>query len=103
MQAVRILAGGATSPLGLTALQTAMCARARRLNPVETPFVDRRGRRAGACLSGVAGFEVTGYARLIELAASALRDAVRSDSGGGAQLPPRAGGPWPAIVALPDA
>src|SRR4051794_40829700 len=93
MQAVRILAVGATSPLGLPALQTAMCARARRLNPVETPFVDRRAQRAGACVSGVGGFEMTGYARIVELAASALRDAMRT----------AAVAPCPAIVALPEA
>src|SRR5262245_36231221 len=89
---VRIVAIGAVSPLGLSALQTAMGVRARRLCPAETPYRDRRGRTVGLCVAGVAGFDVIGYERLLCLAASALVDTVG--------LAPE--GTWPAVVALPD-
>ena len=43
-----VVAVGARAPLGLSALQLAMCARARRLVPTTTLVSDKRGHYIGA-------------------------------------------------------
>lgn len=86
----RIVSCGAVAPLGRTALQVAMCARARRLVPESLALCDKRGRRMGACVTpGLSAFDPTGYERLLELGGRAL-----------AQAAPREPSKLPVMLAL---
>lgn len=87
----RILALGARSPLGLSALQVAMCARAQKLEPRSTEFMDRKNYRIGAARSVALSDELHGFDRFVALGAPALREASE-------RLPVRA----PLVLALPD-
>src|SRR6185503_18269887 len=66
---------GARASLGESALQLAMCARARKLVPTTTLMRDKRGHYIGACPAWGLPPELQGYERLIALAAPALREA----------------------------
>jgi 3-oxoacyl-[acyl-carrier-protein] synthase-1 len=70
-----VVAVGARAPLGLSALQLAMCARARRLVPTTTLVSDKRGHLIGACPAWGIPHDLQGYERLLALAAPALREA----------------------------
>lgn len=87
-----ISATGARSPLGLSALQIAMCARAKKAEPRSTRLRDKRDREIGACLTPGLPEDLYGYERLVALAAPALREAA-ADSGGR---------PLPMALALPE-
>ncbi|MDI1437284.1 hypothetical protein [Polyangium sorediatum] len=73
---VNVHAVGAYGPLGLSALQITMCARARKLVPRPTSFVDKRGESVGVCLADGIAEDVHGPPRLLALARPALREAV---------------------------
>src|SRR4051812_32061655 len=66
---------GARATLGQSALQLAMCARARKLVPSTMTVRDKRGRFIGACPAWGMPRDVFGYERLLALAAPALREA----------------------------
>jgi 3-oxoacyl-[acyl-carrier-protein] synthase I len=66
---------GARGPLGMNAVQLAMCARAGKLCPSTTRFVDKRGQNIGMCVTGAIDDAVHGYDRLLALAAPALSEA----------------------------
>jgi len=87
-----LIAAGARAPLGMTSLQVAMSARADKLEPRSTRFVDKRGRSVGVCLTGGIGEDVHGFDRLLALARPALREAGRAVEE-----------PTPLILALPEA
>lgn len=63
---------GAAGALGRSALQVAMCARARRFVPEPFPALDRRGRPAGVGMTPGMGPELVGYERLVALGSIAL-------------------------------
>lgn len=86
---------GARGPLGLSSVQVATMVRARRLEPRDVALEDRRGRAIGVALTGGLGEHVTGYERLLGLAAPALAEACDGAF-------PRAGG-IPLFVCLPEA
>jgi 3-oxoacyl-[acyl-carrier-protein] synthase-1 len=67
---------GARGPLGMNALQVAMCARAGKLTPSTTGFVDKRGQHVGMCLDGTLDETLHGCDRLVKLGAPALAEAV---------------------------
>lgn len=67
---------GARAPLGLSALQVAMGARARKRLPRGTPFRDKRAAEIGACVCDDLDSALHGYDRLVALAAPALREAL---------------------------
>lgn len=87
----KVIAVGASGPIGRSSLQVATCARAQKLEPRERQFIDKRGRPAGICLAGALPADLFGYDRMVALAAEALREA-------GAGLD----APAPMIVALPE-
>lgn len=90
-----ILATGARCPLGLSALQIAMCARARKSEPRSTSLRDKRDHEIGVCLTPGLPDDLYGYERLLTLAAPALREvSVAADLGGR---------PLPMALALPEA
>lgn len=68
----------ARAAVGLTATQVALCARARRLEPRSSAFVDARGRSVGLCTAGGLEPSLVGYDRLAALAAAALDDLARA-------------------------
>ncbi len=70
-----IVAVGARATLGQSALQLAMCARARKLVPSTTLVRDKRGHLIGACPAWGLPRDLQGYERLLALAAPALREA----------------------------
>ncbi len=82
---------GARSPQGMSVLQVAMAARVGALAPGATPFIDDRGARVGMMRATSLADDVVGAARLVRLAAPALREAVGA-----------AGGPISLVLALPD-
>jgi 3-oxoacyl-[acyl-carrier-protein] synthase-1 len=92
---------GARGPVGLSSMQLAMCARARKLEPRTIPGLrDKRGQEIGVCLSGGISLDVVGYDRLVALAAPAIAEAAARASamlGMGAEGQPRI----PAVVSLP--
>jgi 3-oxoacyl-[acyl-carrier-protein] synthase I len=83
---------GAAGALGRTALQVAMCARARRFVPAPFPALDRRGRAAGVGLTPGLEPAVAGYERLVALGATAL-------AAGRGRLP---AAPIPLLLALAE-
>lgn len=82
-----INATGARAPLGLSALQIAMCVRAKKAEPRSTQLRDKRDRAIGACLTPGLPEDFYGYERLIALAAPALREAALAADFGGRPLP----------------
>lgn len=88
-----ILGVGLSSPLGLDARQTALVFRAKKLAPEKTSFGNRSGFGLGNVRSRRLPDSLVGRERLIELAAPALAEAVRS-------LPSQPG-PLPLFLALP--
>jgi len=90
-----INATGARCPIGLSALQIAMCARAKKAEPRSTRLRDKRDREIGACLTPGLPEDLYGYDRLLALAAPALREAALGADFGGR--------PLPMALALPEA
>jgi 3-oxoacyl-[acyl-carrier-protein] synthase-1 len=86
-----ILGIGARSPLGLSALQVAMGARALRLEPRSTSFRDRKGYWIGAARAVCVDDDVVGWERFAALGAPALREAAHGQTER-----------FPLILALPD-
>lgn len=86
-----ILGVGARSPLGLSALQVAMNARALRLEPRSSDFQDRKGYLIGAARAECLADDIVGWERFAALGAPALREAAFGQTGR-----------FPLIVALPD-
>jgi 3-oxoacyl-[acyl-carrier-protein] synthase I len=86
-----ILGVGARSPLGLSALQVTMSARALRLEPRSTDFRDRKGYWIGAARAECLDDAMVGWERFAALGAPALREAASGQTGR-----------FPLIVALPD-
>ncbi|MGK3964035.1 hypothetical protein WMF38_07630 [Sorangium sp. So ce118] len=94
-----IVGVGARSPSGLTALQVAMSARARKFVPRESHLIDRHGERiATARLRSIAD-NVIGFDRFAALAGPAL---VQAASPWTSQRARRADVRLPVIVALPS-
>lgn len=87
-----IISTGARAPVGLSSLQVAMCARAKKMEPETTRFTGRTGHPMGACRMLAVPRSVQGYERLGRIAAPALSEALL------AGVP----GPVPLIVALPE-
>lgn len=88
-----ILGVGLSSPLGLDARQTSLMLRAKKLAPEKTSFDDGRGFVLGNVRARRLPRSLVGRDRLIELAAPALAEAVRSIPGNP--------GPLPLFLALP--
>jgi 3-oxoacyl-[acyl-carrier-protein] synthase-1 len=88
---VHVAGVGARAALGTTPLQIAMAARAQRLVPRTLPWLDRRGRRMGACTAVGIAPDVFGYDRLLALAAPAAWQASKSVDE-----------PVPLMLALPE-
>jgi 3-oxoacyl-[acyl-carrier-protein] synthase-1 len=82
-----IIATGARCPLGLSALQIAMCSRAKKSEPQSTRLRDKRDREIGVCLTPGLPDDLYGYDRLLALAAPALREAALGADFGGRPLP----------------
>ncbi|AKT39794.1 uncharacterized protein CMC5_039450 [Chondromyces crocatus] len=72
-----ILGFGAWGPLGVEALQIAMCARAGRIEPRPTRFFDQRGHRISVSRSVALSDDLLGTARIAALGAHALREAAQ--------------------------
>src|SRR6185503_15106128 len=87
----QIISVGARGPLGLSALQVALCVRAGKLEPRRTSFLDKRGATVGAARAVCLPDTLHGYERLLALGAPALREAALG-------LP----GPLPLFLALPE-
>lgn len=79
MSAGWIVGVGARGPLGLSAAQVAMCARAKKMEPTETRFVDGRGEPIATCRALAVPDAIHGYDRLLRLASPALCEAWPSD------------------------
>lgn len=90
---VKVNAVGAYGPLGLSALQITMCARARKMLPRPTSLVDKRGQSVGLCLAGGIADSLHGPPRLLALAQPALREVLHRT---------RAVSSIPMILALPE-
>ncbi|MBW2526391.1 MAG: hypothetical protein JRI23_19580 [Deltaproteobacteria bacterium] len=82
---------GARSPLGLTALQVAMCSRADKLEPRRAPLLDKRQQLVGMVRARFLPDDRFGVERLVALGAPALAEAGH-----------RLGRPLPLSLALPD-
>jgi hypothetical protein len=82
---------GARSPLGLSALQVAMGARAQKLEPRSTDYHDRKGCLIGAARAECLADDVVGWDRFAALGAPALREAAYGQTAR-----------FPLILALPD-
>lgn len=78
---VPIVAAGARGPLGLTALEVAMCARAQKLDVWPTRFEDRWRFRIGASRARYLPDDLHGFDRLVALGAPALREAAGAIAG----------------------
>lgn len=96
-----ITGAGARSPLGLDALQVTLCARAGKIEPRPTPFLDRRNYPIGDVRALCLPDDLYGFERLVELAVPALREAAATlgprRAAGDARLRP------PLLLALPEA
>ncbi len=88
-----ILTTGAVGPLGLSSMQIAMCARARKMEPLSSSLLDRRGHPIGYCRSFGLLDSLAGYDRLLALAAPALAQASAPEIAAPPKLP--SGDPWP--------
>jgi 3-oxoacyl-[acyl-carrier-protein] synthase-1 len=89
-----VLSVGARSSLGLSALQTAMCVRAKKSEPRSSEFLDKRGHSIGVCVTGGLPAALFGYERLVALAAPALIEAAAGRGSDAA--------PIPVALALPE-
>lgn len=89
-----VAAVGARSPLGLSALQAAMLLRARQGQPRASRFLDNRERYIGVCTAPGIAPDLFGVDRMMALLAPALRAALL-------RVPDP--GPWPLILAVPEA
>jgi 3-oxoacyl-[acyl-carrier-protein] synthase-1 len=68
---------GARCPVGLSSLEVAMCVRACKLEPRSSALLDRNGRAVGTARARWLDDELTGFDRLVALAAPALAEAAR--------------------------
>ncbi len=68
----QIAAVSAVTPLGATALQSAMAVRARKLEPQSCNVIDKRGRPVGLCAIDGVPESLHGYERHVRLAVRAL-------------------------------
>jgi 3-oxoacyl-[acyl-carrier-protein] synthase-1 len=91
-----ILGVGARGPLGLNALQIAMCGRAGKIEPRRTRFVDKHGNSIGAVRARYLPDDLHGYDRLVALAVPALIEAAKVLIGGSFAAP------YPLFLALPE-
>jgi 3-oxoacyl-[acyl-carrier-protein] synthase-1 len=91
-----ILGVGARGPLGLNALQIAMCSRAGTIEPRRTRFSDKRGNSIGAVRARYLPDDLHGYDRLVALAVPALIEAAKSLVGSAFPAP------YPLFLALPE-
>lgn len=73
--APRVVRVGARSPLGLSAPQVALCARARKLEPRATGLVDALRDPVGMVRARFLPDDLFGFGRLVALAAPALAEA----------------------------
>jgi 3-oxoacyl-[acyl-carrier-protein] synthase-1 len=92
---------GARTATGLTALSAAMTSRAGKSTPRECHMVDRTGAPIAMCRLATIGDDVLGAARLLPMAAPALREAAEAHvtaQRARLQIAPKI----PAIVAVPD-
>jgi 3-oxoacyl-[acyl-carrier-protein] synthase-1 len=92
---------GARSPLGLDALQVTLCARAGKIEPRPTAFLDSRNYPIGDVRALCLRDDLHGFERLVELAVPALREAAATlgprRAAGDARLRP------PILLTLPEA
>ncbi len=86
-----VQAFSARTPVGLSPMQTAMCMRARKLEPRVCALMDKRQRRVGTARVGGLGIEAYGYDRMLALASTTLGD-LRSE----------VTEPLPLIMAVPE-
>lgn len=99
---------GARCPLGISPLPIAMCARARKAEPQSIAWRDKRDNPIGFCLTPGLPPTLTGYDRLLALAAPALKEAMAGAGQGGMTSIPialalsEAGGPHHAEWAARD-
>jgi 3-oxoacyl-[acyl-carrier-protein] synthase-1 len=91
-----ILGVGARGPLGLNALQIAMCARAGKIEPRRTRFADRYGNSIGAVRARYLSDDLHGYDRLVALAVPALIEAAKVLAGSALAAS------YPLFLALPE-
>lgn len=70
-----IVGMGARGPLGLSSMQMATSVRARRFEPRSVALRDRHGHEIGLALAGGHGEHLTGFERLVALAAPPLVEA----------------------------
>lgn len=83
----------AFTPIGCSALQTAMCARTSAFEPRTVALTDKRGQDIGLCLVGGLGARAYGYERMVELGAAALVEIAEA----------LGDEPTPFVVAVPEA
>jgi 3-oxoacyl-[acyl-carrier-protein] synthase-1 len=98
---VVVVGVGARTATGLTALSAAMTWRAGKSTPRECHMVDRAGAPIAMCRLASIGDDVLGAARLVPMAAPALREAAEAHVAtqrARLQIAPKI----PAIVAVPD-
>ena len=92
---------GSRGPLGLSSMQVAMCARARKFEPRSIGHIkDTKGREIGACVSGGLSIHLHGYERLLALAVPAVTEACAVAL---SQLNPHGAFTLPVILSLPEA
>jgi 3-oxoacyl-[acyl-carrier-protein] synthase I len=91
-----ILGVGARGPLGLNALQVAMCGRAGKIEPRRTRFPDKHGNSIGAVRARYLPDDLHGYDRLVALAVPALIEAAKSLTNSAFPAP------YPLFLALPE-
>ncbi|EYF06413.1 beta-ketoacyl synthase N-terminal-like domain-containing protein [Chondromyces apiculatus] len=89
-----VTGASARCSLGLSALQVAMCVRARKGEPRTTRFTDKRQRFIGVARTPGMREDLHGFERMVALAAPALRSVVPD----GAALHP-----VPLVLAVPEA
>ena len=95
---------GAMGPLGLDALQVTLCARAAKLEPRPTAFLDRRKYPIGTARALTLPDALQGFERLVALAAPAAREAASTSRTSRPRAPAAqdfAAPPPPLIVAAP--
>lgn len=83
----------AFTPIGCSALQTAMCARTSAFEPRTVAMRDKRDQEIGLCLVGGLGAHTHGYERMVALGAAALTEIAQASDGE----------PTPLVVAVPEA
>lgn len=92
-----VMGVGSRGVVGLSSLQLAMCARAKKLEPRSLEHLsDKHGYPIGMCLAPGLPLDVTGYPRLLGLAIPAATEAA------GRFVAKRARAQLPAVIALPE-